>query len=126
MQASLGGTLTVSSGVQGDSPYVTQLAAISAALGALALAPSATVGTSPTVIPLPATQTNVVIIQNTDPVHTLAITWTPTGGSSNPVIVLEGQGSILILIETALTGGISALTLTGSAAGTTYKSTLAG
>jgi hypothetical protein len=82
-------------------------------------------GTSPTSISLPVSPAQFVYIKNTHGSQTLSVTWTPQGGASNPVITLE-PGSAIILVEAAAGAGISALSLTGSASGTTAEFIIGG
>ena len=126
LQAVLNATLTVNDNVPGDISAVKNIQSLSVALSAFNDLPTGVVGTTPVVQTLPATQTCVVIIQNTHATQTLLVTWTPNGGASNPVITLAGPGSIIALVQTASGDGITALSLTGSAAGTTFKMYLAG
>lgn len=82
-------------------------------------------GTTPTSIGLPASPSQFVYIKNTHATQTLTVTWTPNAGASNPVITLE-PGSAIVFIETIVGAGITALTLTGSAAGTTAEYVIGG
>lgn len=125
VQATLSGSLTISTGVPGSTNSVQPFAALSAALSAIAQAPQGSVGTSPTSQTLPASPTNVVLIQNTHATQTLTVTWTPNGGASNPVITLE-PGSLIAIVEAAGSAGITALSLTGSGSGTTFIMVLGG
>ena len=70
------------------------------------------VPTSPTSISFPfgVTKVQACYIRNVGSVNNLTVTWTPQGGSSNPVVTLTPGGMILFL-EPDLTLGISALSL---------------
>jgi hypothetical protein len=80
----------------------------------------ASVGSSPTAITLAVSPVQFIYIKNTHANQTITVTWTPNGGSSNPVVTLE-PGSAIILVEATTGAGITALTLTGSGASTTYE-----
>jgi hypothetical protein len=86
---------------------------------------AASIGTSPVSIALPVSPTNFLYVKNLHATQTLTVTWTPNGGSSAVVQTLE-PGSALLLIQTSLTAGITALSLTGSGAATTCEYILAG
>ena len=126
MIATLSASLKIDNGISGDTPSVNQYQSLSVALSAIEQAPTGSVGTSPTSQTLPASPTNVIVIQNTHATQVLTVNWTPNGGSTAKIIDLEGQGSMIALVETAGSGGITALSLTGSGAGTTFKMVLAG
>ena len=83
------------------------------------------VGTTPTSQVLPISPTQFLYIKNLHATQTLAVTWTPTGGASNIVMTLQPQSAIFFL-EAAAGGGITALSLTGSGAATTYEMILGG
>ncbi len=70
------------------------------------------VPTSPTSISFPfgISLVQVCYIRNVGSVNNVTVTWTPNGGSSNPVITLTPNSGILFL-EADLTKGISALSL---------------
>lgn len=89
------------------------------------VAEAISVSTSPVVIALPISPVQVLYIRNTHATQTLTVTWTPTGGASNPVITLQPNGYILFG-EPNVTSGISALTVTGSAINTTLEYILVG
>ena len=74
-------------------------------------------GTSPTSVSLPGSPTNFVYIRNLSTTANLTVSWTPNGGSSNEVILLEPT-SFLILDENNASAGITALSVTASAATT--------
>jgi len=78
------------------------------------------VGTSPTSLTLAVSPVQFFYIKNTHANQTLTITWTPNGGSSNPVVTLE-PGSAIILCEVATGAGITAISLMASGASTTYE-----
>lgn len=120
MQATLNGTITVSSGVAGDTPQVKPIFAAALAAVNNLDTEGGTVGTSPVSVTIPNAVANFVFIQNTHATLTLLVTWTPTGGSTGPVLTLE-PGGFIMFVEQATGAGISALSLTGSGAGTTYR-----
>lgn len=101
------------------------LAAFSYSGSVSTVAEAISVGTSPVSIALPISPTQVVYVRNTHATQTLTVTWTPNGGASNPVITLQPNGYILFG-EPNTTSGITALSLTGSFAGTTCEYILVG
>lgn len=101
------------------------LAAFSFSGSVSTVAEAISVGTSPVTIALPISPTQVVYVRNTHATQTLTVAWTPTGGASNTVVVLQPNGYILFG-EPNVTSGITALTLTGSLAGTTCEYILVG
>ena len=86
---------------------------------------SASIGTSPTSITLPISPVQFLYIKNLHATQTLKVTWTPNGGASNDVVVLQ-PGSTIIFLEAAAASGITALSLTGSGAATICEYVLAG
>lgn len=83
-----------------------------------------TVTNSPTNVSLPVSPCKFLYIKNLDVTATIATTWTPSGGASNPVLTLQ-PGSAILFIEAAA-GGITALTLTSSASSSAVEIILAG
>lgn len=83
------------------------------------------IGTSPVTIAVPNAVANFVYIKNLHATNTLTVTWTPNGGSSNVVVTLEPGGSI-ILAQSTVGGGITALSVTASGASTPIEYNLVG
>jgi len=85
------------------------------------------VGAAPVAVTLPTTNVLQVVVKNTHATLKLTVTWTPQGGASAIVAVLE-PGGIVVLWNpaTSATAGITALTLTGSGAGVTVELFLGG
>lgn len=88
-------------------------------------AQNASVGNVLTAITLPVSPVQFLYLKNLHATQTITVTWTPTGGVSAIVQTLQ-PGSYLILGEAAVGGGITALSLQGSGAGTTYEMILGG
>jgi hypothetical protein len=88
-------------------------------------AQSAVVGTSPTALGLPATPVLFAYIKNLHATQTISVTWTPNGGSSAVILVLQ-PGSFITFGEANTLSGVTAITLTGSGANTNYEFILAG
>lgn len=88
-------------------------------------AETVSIGTSPVVISLPVSPSTGIYIKNTHATQTLSVTWTPNGGASAAIITLQ-PGEYIVKGGANLAGGITALTLTGSATGTTAEYILAG
>lgn len=83
------------------------------------------VGTSPVSLTMPNGAAQVVYIANTHATQTIAINWTPNGGSTAVGPVLQ-PGACVILIEPNATSGFTAISVTGSGAGTSYEYILVG
>lgn len=83
------------------------------------------VGTSPTALSLPLSPTQFLYIKNLSTTATVTVTWTPNGGSSNPVVTLQ-PGACIIYVETNTTSGITALTVTANTASTPIEYILLG
>lgn len=88
---------------------------------------SVIVGSSPVTVTLPINPTQFLYIRNlsTTTGTTLTATWTPTGGSSASIVILD-PGAIIIFSEVTTTNGISALSLVSNQAGTPAEWILAG
>lgn len=82
-------------------------------------------GTSPTTVTLPISPTQIVYIANLSQTATVTVTWTPTGGSSATVTVLQPLAALLSM-ESNTTSGITALSITASGANTPVDYLLAG
>lgn len=89
------------------------------------VAESTLIGTATAVIALPVNPTQLVYIKNLAPAATVTITWTLNGGSSEPVIILQPLGMIL-MNESNTNGGITALSLQASAVSSPVDYILAG
>ena len=85
---------------------------------------SVIVGSSPVTVTLPINPTQFLYIRNLS-TTTLTATWTPTGGSSASIVILD-PGAIIIFSEVTTTNGISALSLVSNQAGTPAEWILAG
>lgn len=83
------------------------------------------IGTSPVSIALPVSPVQFLYLKNLHATQTLTVTWTPTGGSTATIQLLE-PGDVIIFLHTAAGGGITALSLTGSGAATTCEFVIAG
>jgi hypothetical protein len=84
------------------------------------------IGTSPVSLALPVSPVTFGYIKNLHATQTLSVSWTPNGGSSNPVVVLEPGSYVIFGGTVAATAGVTAISLTGSGASTIYESILAG
>jgi hypothetical protein len=85
------------------------------------------IGTSPTTVALPVSPSQFVYVKNlsTTSSNTVTVTWTPNSGSSASIVILD-PGAIIIFSEVTTTNGISALSITASAAGTPVEYILCG
>jgi hypothetical protein len=123
---SLSGYIQATDSVSGTVALQKALSSLSnTGLTAFSEVQQGTFGSSPTSISLPVSPAQFVYIKNTHGTQTLTVTWTPNGGSSNPVVTLE-PGSAIILCEVAAGAGITALSLTGSSSNTTAEYIIGG
>jgi len=126
IQASLSGYIQVTDSVTGTVALQKALSSLAnTGLTGFSEINQGSYGTGGTDITLPVSPAQFVYIKNTHGTQTLTVTWTPNGGSSNPVVTLE-PGSAIILMEAAAGGGITALHLVGSASNTTAEFIIAG
>jgi hypothetical protein len=123
--AALNGNITITDGETGTVAYTKTLTGLAVTGTAFGEVSYATVGTSPVSITLPISPVNFLSVKNTHATQNLTVTWTPNGGSSNTVLTLQ-PGSGIQFQEATAGGGITALSLTGSAAATTAEYLLAG
>lgn len=122
--AVVNGTVQVSTGVSGESPLIALLAATYNATN-FVVQPAYSIGTSSTSITLPGSPTKIVYIQDNHASQTLSVTWTPNGGSSAAIVTLQPGEFIVLGGQTGSSGGITALSLQASGAGTPAKIILA-
>lgn len=125
ISTALNGTIVITDTVTNNLITTKTLATVTFLGSVSSIAETVSIGTSPVSISLPVATTQVVYVKNTHPTQTLTVTWTPNGGSSNPVVTLEPNG-VILFSEPSSGGGITALTLTGSGAGTTAEYLLVG
>lgn len=83
------------------------------------------VGTSPVSPVLPINPVQVVFLQNNSTTASVLITWTKNSGASVGVLTLD-PGGFIFFSETSTSNGITALSLTASAASTPISVVLAG
>ena len=76
-------------------------------------------GAQPLALPSAINPTTQVYLRNIDPTKTLTVAWTPNGGALNNVIVLNPGDQIIFWCNPGgvTTPGVTAITLTPSAAG---------
>lgn len=123
--SSVAGTIQLTDSATNSTIYYKQLINLLMVGTSFLETQPASIGTSPTSITLPISPVQFLYIKNLHATQTLTVTWTPTGGASATVQTLQ-PGSIIILLEAATGGGITALTLTGSGANTNCELVLAG
>ena len=80
---------------------------------------SVIVGTGVTTVSLPVSPAEFVYVKNLSSTagNTVTVSWTPTGGSSAVVIILD-PNAFIILSEIGTSNGITALSFTANASGT--------
>jgi hypothetical protein len=125
INTTLTGTIVITDLVTNNLLANKTLANISYLGSVSTIAETVSIPNSPTSIALPVSPTQVVYIKNTHATQTLTVTWTPQGGSSNPVVTLQ-PGAYILFGEPVAGGGISALSLQGSAANTSVEYILVG
>lgn len=123
--AALTGNITLVDSVVGNQALIKSIASLIFTGTNSSYANSQNIGTSPTTINLPISPTKFVYIKNLHATQTLTVTWTPNGGSSNPVVTLQ-PSEALIFVGSNTSGGITALSLTASGASTPVEFVLAG
>jgi hypothetical protein len=121
----INGNIQVGDTTSDSAPYQFPLSGLSMSGVAEAKGNPLSVGTSPVSVNIPNGAANFVFIENLHATQTLTVAWTPNGGSPATVVTLQPKSAIM-LIEAAASSGITALTLTGSGAGTTVALILAG
>ena len=110
--ASLNGNISIIDSLNNSGPQLVFQFVQNAGLTDYSYLRGYQVPTVPTSIAFPFgfSLAQVAYVRNVGSVNDLIVTWTPQGGSSNPVITLEPGGAILFL-EPTLVKGISALSL---------------
>jgi hypothetical protein len=83
----------------------------------------ATIGTTLSPVTLPISPTQLLYAKNESPTNTLTLTWTPVGAVSAEIMVIQPSGFMLFFNPT---GGITALSVIASGAGTVVDYVLAG
>src|SRR5271166_2018705 len=122
---SINGNIQVTDNTTNAIAFTKALTAISTSGTIYTEAQTVNIGTSPTALTLPISPSNFVYIKNLHATNTLTVTWTPTGGASNPVVTLQAGASI-VMVEPSGASGISALTVTASGANTNIEYILGG
>ena len=123
--ATLAGNIQLTDSTTNATVFTKQLLALLMVGTSFTETNAASIGTSPISITLPVSPTQFVYIKNLHATQTLAVSWTPTGGSSAVIQTLQ-PGSVVIFSELAAGSGFTALSLTGSGAATTCEMVLAG
>lgn len=83
----------------------------------------ATLGTTSVLVTLPANPTQLLYAKNLSTTNSITFTWTPVGAVSVEVMVLQPGG---VMFFFSPNGGITALSVVASAAGTNVDYLLAG
>ena len=121
VSVTLSGSIKATDSVSGTIALSKVLTALVTPGTVFSEASGATVGTSPTALTIPVSPVTFLYIKNTHATQTLTVTWTPNGGASNAVITLQ-PGSFIAFGESVLgLSGITALTVVGSGASTSYE-----
>jgi hypothetical protein len=132
VQAAIIGTVSVQDTTTNYGPSLL-LSLLSGGLAAYSYLANESITTSPTSITFPfgVTKAQFIFVQNTGPAS-LTVSWTPQGGSSNPVITLTSSGKpgvaggAIVYLEPDLTLGVSALSLQSITNTTTANIIIAG
>jgi hypothetical protein len=123
--ASINGNIQLIDSSSGSVAFKKTLTALSMTGNDFLESNTASAGTGGLSVTLPVSPCLFLYVKNLHASNTLAVSWTPNGGSSAAVITL-GPGSSIQFQEVTAANGITALTLTGSAAATTCEYILAG
>lgn len=84
-------------------------------------AQSQTIGTSPVTIVMPGVPVEFLYLKNLSTSATITVNWASVEvGSSTQILVLQ-PGSFILFLESNAVSGITAMTLTASASGTTVE-----
>jgi len=123
---SLTGQITISDGVLGTISLQKQLSILMPGF-VFSEAQTLPIGTGPTTISLPISPAQFLYIKNLHAANFITVTWTPTGGASNTVLVLQ-PGSSIIFSEAAPvpSSGITALSLQANVPNTPVEFILGG
>lgn len=127
LTANLVGNITLTDSVSGTVQLTKPIVGVSFLGTVSTYANQLEIGTSPTSIGLPISPTQFIYVKNLTPTtstNTVTVTWTPNGGSSAVVVLLEPGAFILLGGPT--TGGISALSVTASTSSTPIEYILVG
>jgi len=114
---SITGYVQVSDSTTGIVALKKLFASLTASGTAFTEGQSISVGTSPVTVSLPVSPAQFLYVKNLHATNTLTVTWTPNGGSTATILLLE-PGSAILFCEAATGSGITALSLTGSASAT--------
>ena len=119
------GQLNVNDSILGTTALSKQLTALSTTGTVFSEANQLTIGTSPVSISLPVSPVNFVYLKNLHATNTIVVIWTPNSGASATIITLQ-PGAFIAFSENSGAQGISALSVTGSGAGTTLEFVIGG
>lgn len=123
VRAGFFGQLTVSDTI-GSSPLVRTLA-LAFSGTAQTYSQNQLIGSSPTSITLPISPAQFIYVCNLHATQTLTVIWTPNGGASATIIVLQ-PSALIVHVAPNTTSGITALSLQGSGANTNAEYIIAG
>lgn len=125
VSVSVNGNFQVTDSITGTTPITKVFQSLAQSGSVFTEGNNVLIGTSPTTLALPISPTNFLYIKNLSASNTSTVTWTPNGGSSNIVLTLL-PGAALLFIEVGATAGITALSVTASAANTPIEYVLLG
>lgn len=128
IQVQVLGSIQIQDNSVGVGPFVKPLANLTVEGSSFIETNQAIIGTSITTLALPVSPCQFIYIKNllsTSAAGTVSVTWTPNGGSSNPVQTLE-PGSFLMAGQYSTGAGITALSVSASTASVPIEYILAG
>lgn len=123
--SSIVGTVQVTDSVTGTVPLQKNLVGLAFTGTNAAVVQSQNIGTATVTFTLPVSPVQFLYVKNLHGSQTVTVTWTPTGGASNPVLTLEPSAA-LMFCEPASGGGITAMQVVASGASTPIEYLLAG
>jgi len=126
VNVSLTGSIKATDSVSGTIALSKVLTALTTPGTVFSEASGSTIGTTPTAITLPISPVTFLYFKCTHATQTIQLTWTPNGGASNVVVTLQPGSFVAFGEAVQATSGITALTIVGSGAATSYEFVIAG
>ena len=123
--ASLTGTVNLTDNDSGTIALQKNLIGLATTGTASVVVNAQIIGTSTVTLVLPVTPVQFLYMKNNSASQAVTASWTPNGGSSNPVLVLE-PGSAIMFSEVASGGGITAVTVIAAGTNTPIEFVMLG
>jgi hypothetical protein len=122
---SLSGQITVSDGTTGTVSLQKQITAAMVVGSAFSEVQSLNVGTGSVSLILPIAVVQFIYIKNLHATQFVSITWTTVASGSSYATTLE-PGSVIVISEATVGGGVTAISLQASGTGTPVEFILGG